>query len=177
VTKRTRLYLDVDGVINARYADRAWDGIIHKGNATAEGYSYRILWSPTMLTALSELDLEIVWATTWRNDAPASLARILNFGKDFRVLHPDLDPSARSTFPSIEWKLRSIVADQERDPSPFVWLDDEIDHTESRVASAAGGLALGVDSNFGVGPAHIAVISSYIEAHRERPLDTEADSQ
>lgn len=158
---RVRIYLDVDGVLNAQ-APSNWGGV-SEGYATAEGSKYRMRWAPALLEALSALDADIVWTTTWRTDAADSLATLFGgFGQDFRVLHPNLDPHAETTFPSIYWKLAAIAAEQAASPSPFVWLDDEIDLWEAKDAGELGGLALTINAFTGITPAIIEKIEAYI---------------
>ena len=160
---KTRLYLDVDGVVNAQLSHFHWGNFSE--TAAPEGVSDVVTWAPRMLAALSVLDLDLVWATTWVDDAPSGLADLIHFGKDRPFLVPPNGDEL--TFPSIYWKLEALKSDQAANPSPFVWLDDEISRKEITAARELGGLALSVDQYFGITPVHLDMISEYIEEHRD----------
>lgn len=164
---RPQLYLDVDGVVNAQYTPKAWGGR-QKGHATTEGYTYPISWAPGMIDALRSLDLDLVWTTTWRDDAVASIAPLVGWGTDGRVLHPNLNPKALTTFPSIEWKALAVAADQRENPTPFIWCDDEIWAYEINLARELGGLAIPVDHNTGITPQNVDMMQDYLAS---RPLE------
>lgn len=161
--KLTRLYTDVDGVINADMPQLSWPAdTVAVGAADAGGLTYyRIRWSPDMLAALSELPVERVWATTWVGAAPTGLADLIGYGKDDRFLTPV--GGGPVTFPSIIWKGAAIRADQAEDPSPFIWVDDEIGPYQHMIAHELGGLALSIDAARGITPENIEDMILYIE--------------
>jgi hypothetical protein len=162
---RVRLYLDVDGVINAWYAGSVWvDSPLQEGIAAAGGYNYRIKWSADMVSALSQLDVDLCWATTWVGAAPTTLAPLIGYGMDSRYLRP---LSGKVSFPSIYWKEAAIREEQLRDPSPFIWIDDEIGWDQQIIASSLGGLAISPDHQFGITPADIGLMQEYIDTYIE----------
>lgn len=132
---KTRMYLDVDGCINAfGYADAPespWgagsSGVASTGGDVgwSLGTAYKIHWYQAMIEELRNLDIELVWLTTWRNAAPISIGTLINWGQQARVLHP-IDGVSR--FPSIYWKYEALLQDQKEDPSDFIWIDDELNH-------------------------------------------------
>jgi len=166
--KKTRLLLDVDGCLNFFGGRTALD----KDNfelpwptreeAVVRGYT--IVWSPDMLAALDALDLEIVWLTTWRESAVNDLAPVLGWGADFRVLHPlPEDEWMYQTVASIKWKLPALLADQEADPSPFIWVDDEVGMKEAVEATRIGGRAIAPNPYLGITESNIATMVDYIK--------------
>lgn len=161
--KLTRLYTDVDGVINADMPHLSWPAdTVAVGTASAGGqYQYRIRWSTDMLAALSELPVERVWATTWVGAAPTGLADLIGYGKGDRFLVP-LN-GREVSFPSIIWKGAAIRAEQAEDPSPFIWVDDEIGPYQHMIAHELGGLALSIDAARGITPENIEDMILYIE--------------
>lgn len=166
--KKTRLYLDVDGVINYFGGRMHYDKDTFEHpwptKAEAEVRRFRIVWSPDMLAALDELDLEIVWLTTWRDSAVNDLAPALGWGADFRVMHPlPEDEWMFQVRPSIQWKLPALLADQATDPSPFIWFDDEIGMKEAVEARRVGGLALPPHDLRGITEGNIAAAVDYIK--------------
>lgn len=194
---KPRLYLDVDGVLNASHAARRWrtedeapDSGYGRGFATsyenngqgelAVGWSdyrvakeqtYRITWSTKLIEALKSLDVEIVWCTTWCDDANRSVGPLVGLGGDHRVLYPR---GGVVTFPSIYWKSEAVCADQEESPSPFIWIDDEVwDLGSETLLSVLPGqpieryLLVGPEPNFGVSPQQIEEIRNFLKRVRE----------
>jgi len=145
----TRLYLDVDGVINAQMP-YGW-GKLAKGKAAG----WRIRWAPRMIDALAAMDVELVWTTTWRDEAVTELAPLIGWGGHGRVLHP-LDGDL--IWPSIDWKFDAVRADQIGNPSPYIWLDDELEAQHKR----HGGLVVTVPSVTGISPRLIDLMNTYI---------------
>jgi hypothetical protein len=159
---RPRLYLDVDGVLNAYYKG-LWGSEQLVGSAGVPSWS--IHWNPDMVSALAalitEYDVELVWCTTWREDAPVEIGGLLGFGQDARVLHP-LD--GRTTFPSIEWKREAVLAEQILDPSLVIWVDDEIDDAVLAVweENDYSGLLINPDPQYGIQPDQIEAMRKYL---------------
>lgn len=179
----TRLYLDIDGVLNASYNARKWrqeddgdqpgyqhawvypehdDFGEHRGKTERK---FRMEWNSRLIEALNSLDVDLYWLTTWRTDA---LAVGEAMGIDIpgaQVLHP---LSGETTFPSINWKYNAIINDQENNPAPFIAVDDEWKFTPFGVAvslTLLGGLVLSPDHNFGIEPTHIDEMREYIAKH------------
>ena len=158
---KARLYLDVDGVVNAWHADRSW-GDMSEGDAGPSGGGvFTIKWSPTMIEELKALDLEIVWLTTWRDYAEPLIGGLTGVGVGSRHIDP-LD--GYTTFPSIMWKTRALIQDQIDNPMPFVWADDEINLRQINVAKEHGSLALVIDENRGITPEHIQQIKAFLDS-------------
>lgn len=132
--------------------------------ALTHGNTYLIRWAPALIEALNELPVELVWTTTWRDDAPLAIGKMMDYTLPHRVLHP---LSGRTTFPSINWKLESIIEDQLQSPSPFIWAEDEIGPREIEVAEQLGGLAIPIHSRYGITPSHLEQYREYLGSKSE----------
>jgi len=151
---RTRLYLDVDGVLNAQMP-MGW-GRLGNGYARVDGVEYKIRWAPAMIDALRSLDVELVWCTTWRDNAKVSLAPLIGWGEHGRVLHP----WEEDVWPSIDWKFPAIQDDQKASPSRFIWIDDEI---ESKMRDAFHeALVIKTNDRIGISTAQMQDIRDYL---------------
>ncbi len=185
---RPRLYLDVDNVLNASKAARKWRT---EGDAPDSGYGrgfavswdtasqggwssmptrYRMTWSLKLIEALKALetdyDVEIVWCTTWCHDAPKSVGPLMGLGMHHRVLEP---LNGVVDFPSINWKLEAVREDQLANPSPYIWIDDEVwDLGPERLLSSLPGdpldryLLIGPDGPWGITPQHMSEVYTFL---------------
>lgn len=180
---KVRIYQDIDCCLNASYNARAWrtkdddvdagycHGYVSPRHDDYGGYrggtqmvKYKMEWNSRLIDAYNSMDIELVWATTWREDAHA-VGTLMGLKHVGRVLHP---LSGRTTFPSLEWKLAAILSEQQSNPSPFIWVEDEIPHLshwEREALSEFGGLLIAPDPNLGVSPAQVEEIREYISAH------------
>lgn len=181
-----RQYQDIDGCLNATFNARKWrqeyeeedEYLFGECEGVAEALygrdglldpqgpaNFRMKWNSRLVDALNAMDVELVWTTTWRNDAfrVGLLMGLTN--KNVRVLHPK---SGWSEFPSIYWKYEAIVAEQKNNPSPFIWIDDEIvDLPAPAIARivALGGLMICPDAAFGMTPSQVEMMNEYIASH------------
>lgn len=118
-----RLYLEVDGVVNAVYGPRSWVGHVAEGQSpdvfdsvTFDGYTF--IWSRELVRRLvtwAEQDgNEIVWATSWDLQIE-TLSRLLGFGRvgaDARSLDVTSDPDTLGMgFVTPFSKMRAILED------------------------------------------------------------------
>jgi hypothetical protein len=176
-----RLYEDIDGCLNAEYNARAWrtDGEIRSGyqrdwvHPEYDDYGfrkgpglikYRMEWNEYLITALNELPVEFVWATTWRTDALKVGTAMKLMHSPQRILHP---LNFQTTFPSIDWKYEAILHEQDHDPSPFIAVDDEwaFQPEYCEALSSIGGLVISPDPNIGITPKHVSMMRAYIDGH------------
>lgn len=143
---RPLVLLDVDGVLNAVGGSRsgAWADW-RTGVATAEGRTYPITWSPTVVAAVrSWLDVaDVHWLTTWGHDANTSLRALLDL-PELPVAgtydsgdegapdlagpsHAAVAPAAPDPLTGRWWKFdvvrRLVRADPQR---RVVWVDDDL---------------------------------------------------
>jgi len=117
----TRTYLDVDGVINSLNPLRgdcwpvpAEELRIHK----AKGFTLHVPeYMPKLIQALDTCT-EIVWCTTWEDDANTWISPIVEI-PERRVLHP------RPGAGAFHWKETSVLADMAENPcDAAIWIED-----------------------------------------------------
>jgi hypothetical protein len=172
-----RVYQDIDGCLNAENNAVAWGGGYASGSVSVfhdnrgvrssnRRTQYLMQWNSFLvdrMNALFELPVELVWLTTWRSDAP-EVGRMMGFAPNAeRVLHP---LSGITTFPSLEWKLQAILAEQRDNPSPFVWIEDEIpmlSESEKTAVESLGGFLIAPGSEDGVSPEQMTLIEDYVK--------------
>lgn len=157
---RVRIYQDVDGVLNAKMP--YWGDKPRNGHAKDNGYEYRIRWSATMAAELDGLDADRVWLTTWCDNANTEIAPLLGLSGPSRVLLPR---SGRVTFPSIFWKVDALSEEQINDPSPFIWLEDELMDEDRELVEKLGGCAPKINSQTGISKANMEEMRAYIAKH------------
>lgn len=163
----TRIYLDIDGVINAPYARKVWpEDRIRKGSALGEGHAYKIVWSPAMVKELNETDTEIVIASTWREDAILSIMPLVGLRRPVRVLHPNGDRLAETTYPTMEWKIPAVRQDIIDNPplDGFIHIDDELDNhpTWMEEIRKIGGLVIAPAHSTGITSRLLDIMREYI---------------
>lgn len=165
--EKTWLFLDNDGVINAEFPGGPFfDEEPHNFPEGLTPQGYVIRWNPEVIAALNALDVELVPATTWRQHFVDIIMPMVGLTLPVRmILHPNLNPEARNTFPSIVWKKRAIRRIVARHPGPFVHVDDELlgDLSWRRVAMEMGGLAHGPDTTFGLTLNQVKVIDQWVK--------------
>ncbi|WP_405472739.1 HAD domain-containing protein [Streptomyces canus] len=140
-TGRPLLYLDVDGPLNpyAAKPERRPEGYTthrmkpegwlaqHPGLPPSRVRPLRVWLNPSHGQALLKLTdrYDLVWATTWREEANTFIAPVLGLPPLPVVDWPTtLTPGPNGTF----WKTRHLVNHAEG--RPFVWLDDEVDDND-----------------------------------------------
>lgn len=136
------LLMDVDGPMNPFrakwFAKRAPIEGYEFYELTPEGdQTYRVALNPDHGTRLRDLAsiYELVWATTWGEDANRLIAPILGIPDNLPVIdlpQPSVLMSRRS------WKTE-VIADWCGD-RPFVWFDDEINRPTRIWLANRGGL-------------------------------------
>lgn len=155
----TVLYLDIDGVLNAYDGWLEWgDENPGRGIATNRAGTWQIHWSPTMVDELNKLNVELVWTTTWRHEAPI-IAELLGITLPSRIIHP---LNGVTSFPSILWKQEAVLADQVQDPSRFIWADDEL-LSYMRIDD---GLNIHVNAQTGISRADMERMKNFIATDR-----------
>jgi hypothetical protein len=174
---RARLYLDVDGVLNAPDCATVWPGVAKKFTASQRIDDYvlhfGINYSPALIAALdalvTEFEVELVWATTWNEDLLVLRTLVPEFGalNDGRVL--PFFPG-RGGASELTWKHDGILADQRDDPAPFVWADDVEVREHGRLVGIltdiTPSLLLDVNARTGLTPADLDAMHSFLEGLR-----------
>lgn len=153
-----KLYLDVDGVINA--GEPPWPS-----SKTERVSGFNVRWSPEMISALKGLDLELNWLTSWESAAPENLAHYIGYGEDA----PVAATRDRLWFDSsLTWKFSGLQRLEQSD-ARFVWIDDELNPNryygrpaEEAIAYYQNALLIAPDQREGITPEHIQQIKEYV---------------
>lgn len=134
LTAPNRIYCDVDGVLalfihsyEGTYAD--FDAL---GNSKAEVMFERaygapfiaaLRWNSEIISAVGELsrrdDVDFVWLTSWRDQAPTHLDSLWNIESKGYVPWQQKFSDFNHTF-----KCIGLEAIEKESPSRFVWIDD-----------------------------------------------------
>ncbi|MCT9084372.1 HAD domain-containing protein [Streptomyces fulvoviolaceus] len=165
------LFLDVDGTLLPFGAARPYP-VYETRFALPEaavGHPLLTRVDPALGARLTALGCELVWATTWMDDANTCLAPWLGLPPLPRVDWPDEDEDededdAAGGSAGLHWKTRPLVA--RAAGRPFVWVDDEItDVDRTWVAAQHPGRALlhRVDHRYGLTDADFAVLEGWIQ--------------
>lgn len=132
----TRIYLDVDGVLNAVTRQtpegtgwEMWEKVGVNG--------YTITYSPELIAGLNEIaemdDVEIVWLTTWQANAKTMISPAIGLnGEDWGVaLNPDMDAHGFAIHHPFGgwWKMNTLKNHVYTNPvDKIIWIDDDIAH-------------------------------------------------
>jgi hypothetical protein len=155
------LFLDVDGpLIPYGAADRAYPEFAGPPAATAT-HPLLSRVDPALGPRLAALGCELVWATTWMDDANSCLGPWLGLPRLPVVRWPD-----EGELPGLlHWKTRSLVAWAAG--RPFVWVDDEIteaDRAWTAVHHRGPALLHRVDHRYGLTEADFEVLREWLTA-------------
>ena len=118
-----------------------------------------------------EIDRDLVWATTWMQDANDTLAPLLGW-PSLPVLDA-VQPAAQDAYFRLHWKTRSIV--RHAAGRDFAWVDDEITDADEEWIDEhhpGGAFLVRVDPRLGVTRDDLASVTSWIRrasAGTERP--------
>ncbi|MFG3255417.1 HAD domain-containing protein [Streptomyces sp. NPDC048172] len=124
---------------------------------------------PAHGTRLAALPCELVWATTWEEEANECLAPLLGLPPLAVVDWPEPSAAAheQDVRAGLHWKTRTLVA--RAAGRPFVWVDDELTAADRTwTAAHHGGHALlhRVDPGTGLTGADYAALDAWL---RRRP--------
>jgi hypothetical protein len=159
------LFLDIDGTLIPFGAACSYPSYEPRfavpQAATAQPLLNRI--DPALGARLAALDCELVWATTWMEDANVCVAPWLGLPPLPLVDWPDEDEPPTP----LHWKTRPLVAWAAG--RPFVWVDDEItaaDRTWVAAHHPAPALLHRVDHRCGLTGADLAVLEEWLRGSR-----------
>lgn len=165
---RPVLFLDVDGPLIPFGSAQGYPVYESPGAPPgAGGHPLLSRVDPALGPRLAALPCELVWATTWGEDANLCLAPRLGLPALPLVEWPE--PSAAdgwSSWSGVHWKTAELVA--RAAGRAFVWVDDEIGDADRRWVSAhhpGPALLHRVDPRIGLGNADFAVLEAWLRAH------------
>lgn len=142
------LFLDIDGVLNriSSHGDTWPDFELHK-LAPFNGNTFYLWLSKSMATELISLPVDIVWLTTWAEEAPRLVAPILGM-PEYPVagFGTDMTEGRGSKLGCVEWWMDT------HGERPFIWIDDDaIPHFAAEDFKEVGWNALLIEPNYTVG--------------------------
>ncbi|MEW2624249.1 HAD domain-containing protein [Streptomyces sp. NPDC048106] len=152
------LFLDVDGpLIPFGAADRAYP--VYDGPpVSADDHPLLTRVDPALGRRLTALGCELVWATTWMDEANAVLAPWLGLPALPVVRWPDQDEPPDL----LHWKTRPLV--DWAAGRPFLWVDDEIteaDRAWTAVHHPGPALLHRVDHRYGLTEADFRILADW----------------
>lgn len=164
---RPLLFLDVDGPLIPFGATQEEYPNGYPTYTAQDSGSHPLLArvDPGLGPRLSALPCDLVWATTWEDEANECLAPLLGLPRLPVVAWPE--PSERGELRGLHWKTRAL-----RDWAagrPFAWLDDEIteaDRAWVRAHHPAPALLHRVDPRHGLTAADLATVDAWLRAAR-----------
>ncbi|MEU2285926.1 HAD domain-containing protein [Streptomyces sp. NPDC013178] len=156
------LFLDVDGPLIPFGGTTPYP--VYEPRSAAGRPSHPLLprLDPSLGPRLRTLGCELVWATTWRDDANAVVAPWLGLPS-----LPVVDWPETPTPRALHWKTQALVAWAGR--RPFVWLDDEITAADDAWVTAhhpAPALLHRVDHRLGLTDRDFTVLEEWISSCR-----------
>lgn len=158
---KVRIYLDVDGVINACSTEpEGW-----KEFKSFKALGFKITYSPVVCEALAHYaqlpGIDMKWLTTWDYNANKQIGEVVGI--------PSLDVAAKCDFGASNWwKWDAVKAAYEEDGLPFIWIDDDLKYEKSAVAwlySIDSRLRLGLspDTSHGLQIHDFKVIDNFLD--------------
>ncbi|WP_339134709.1 HAD domain-containing protein [Streptomyces sp. f51] len=126
---------------------------------------------------LGALGCEVVWATTWMDEANECIAPLLGLPRLAVVDWPEpSETDDRDERDGLHWKTRALV--EWAAGEPFVWVDDEVTETDRAWVAAHHGrhaLVHRVDARRGLTDDDYAALTAWLrqlfEAKDRQPLD------
>lgn len=154
--RRPLLFLDVDGPLIPFGANASQ----HYFSFDSDSNPLLARLNPKLGPQLLSLPCDLVWATTWMDEANEVIAPRLGVPELPVVDWPDED----EVYDGLHWKTRGLVGWAAG--RTFVWVDDEITEADRRwVSTHHGGEALAyrVEAHLGLADADIAAIRTWLK--------------
>jgi hypothetical protein len=160
---RPLLFLDVDGPLIpfGSASGRPPAVAAHASPPVSHGNPLLTRLDPGIGARLLALGCDLVWATTWMDEANETVAPRIGLPK---LPVPAWPNTAAEAGPSgLHWKTRPLV--EWADGRPFIWVDDEISAMDRQwVAAGHSGPALlhRVDPSKGLGHTDFAALAGWL---------------
>ncbi|MFJ9541569.1 HAD domain-containing protein [Streptomyces sp. NPDC101225] len=159
------LFLDVDGTLLPFGAAQSYPSYEARFALPTAAGEHPLVdrVDPALGARLTALGCELVWATTWMDDANVCLAPWLGLPPLPLVDWPDEDELPAP----LHWKTRPLVA--WADGRAFVWVDDEITAADRDWVAAhhpAPALLHQVDHRYGLTERDFVVVEEWLGARR-----------
>ena len=175
-TPRPRLFLDIDGVINAPHPPWLSTTTFTVTDNQGAGYAvnYTITVAPAMVAEIDQLradfDLELTIVSTWLENP----AMVSDLTKALGALHRPrllaIPPRKLGGYRSSLWKREAVLEDlSQNPPSAFVWIDDDETPVQGNFVRRAydlPALMIGPDPEHGLTAGDLAAIRSLLEGLR-----------
>jgi hypothetical protein len=180
------LLLDVDGVLNAVAwgSDRGTWGDWRRGTAVADGRSWPIQWSPSVVDAVLrwQAQADVRWLTTWGHDANRGLRELLGLPElpvagtydepagdpdpGLAGTHAAVTPAARDALTGRWWKFDVVRRLLRETPGrPLVWIDDDLAGQQDLrrwVQEATAALLVAPPPRVGLRPQDLAEVDAFL---------------
>ena len=123
-------------------------------------------WGPVS----PRLAVEIQWATTWEHRADSAIAPLC--GLPSGLPRPVASRDEAEEWES-DWKFLAVRRSVERDPRPFIWIDDDIDYFQDGAVSRqrVGGrlpmpsLLIAPEGETGLLPQQLDAVEDFVRRH------------
>lgn len=127
--KKIIIYSDFDGVFNVSDSSATASATVETVNSHFLRNKTEINWNPDVVNSMSELLdtglYDFIWHTTWNDGSNiVKASELMGFKGLTKHTEADLNKNAVSKQEWTRWKAETILADQEKNPRPFIWIDD-----------------------------------------------------
>lgn len=166
-----RLYLDIDGVLNAPLAASKWKDIL-KFKANVFPMTVALDLVRELERLITTYNVELVWLTTWNQDNDVE-TYVLPFLKDHglqsgRILGTPGGHTYSGWVNGDDWKIKALIADQKESPSDFIWIDDvevPLYGNSLLLPDPKATLAIAPNENYGISPGAVKEIEMFLQNH------------
>lgn len=174
--RKPRLFLDIDGVINAKHPPWPSTTTFTISDHRGAGYvvNYPITVAPAVAIEIDKLraafGLELVIVSTWLENS----AMIYDLAKALGALHRPrllaIPPRKLGGYRSSLWKREAVLEDlSQNPPSAFVWIDDDETPVHGDFVGQAvdlPSLMVGPDPEHGLTPGDLVAVQKFLEGLR-----------